>query len=235
MDLKRLSLPELNPTRERVLGALVELCGTDPDRAAEVLGLGPTQAAAVERNATLPSAPAARADHIYTGVLYEALEVATLEPAAKRRAARWLAVTSALFGLVRPGDRIPAYRLSGDATLPGLGPVASAWRPELARSVPALVGDGLLIDLRSQTYASFYNARELRSDRVATVRVVHEHQGRRKVVSHFNKATKGRIVRALLTAGVSPRTNTALADVLRDLGWQVEQDGRRLDVVVAEV
>ena len=52
-------------------------------------------------------------------------------PAAKRRATARLAVTSSLFGLVRPGDRIPAYRLSGDATLPGLGSVAGVWREHL--------------------------------------------------------------------------------------------------------
>ena len=71
--------------------------------------------------------------------------------------------------------------------------------------------------------------------RVATVRVLHEHQGQRKVVSHFNKATKGRIVRALLESGADPRTPARLADALRDLGWTVELDGGRLDVVVSEV
>ena len=72
------------------------------------------------------------------------------------------------------------------------------------------------------------------------MRVLHEHQGRRKVVSHFNKATKGRIVRALLEAGADPRTPAELAEALRDLGWVVE-DGEptrraaQLDVVVSEV
>ncbi len=58
------------------------------------------------------------------------------------------------------------------------------------------------------------------------------------MVSHFNKATKGRIVRALLEEGADPRTPAALADTLRDLGWAVEVHdqgtrGTRLDVVVA--
>ena len=76
--------------------------------------------------------------------------------------------------------------------------------------------------------------------RVATVRVLHETGGRRQVVSHFNKATKGRIVRALLESGVNPRRPAALADVLRDLGWKVEEAppgraGAQLDVVVDEL
>jgi len=60
------------------------------------------------------------------------------------------------------------------------------------------------------------------------------------VVSHFNKATKGRLTRALLEHGVAPRTPAALASAWRDLGWTVEQTGagrhgEALDVVVEEV
>ena len=75
--------------------------------------------------------------------------------------------------------------------------------------------------------------------RSATVRVLHEQNGTRKVVSHFNKATKGRIVRALLEDGVNPRTPARLAEALRDLGWTVEETPAKgavqLDVVVTEL
>lgn len=235
LDLGALSLPELTATREQVLDALIGLCESDPDRAAKVLDLGPTQADAIVRNARLPSLPTARADRIYTGVLYDALDLASLDAAAKRRAARRIAIASGLFGLVHPGDRIPPYRLSGDVNLPGVGSVASAWRSALGDVVPGLVGNGLLVDLRSQTYASFFRPRGALAERTATVRVIHEHDGARKVVSHFNKATKGRIVRALLADGAAPRDVTEFADALRDLGWTTERDGNRLDVIVSEV
>ena len=72
------------------------------------------------------------------------------------------------------------------------------------------------------------------------MRVLHESAGKRSVVSHFNKATKGRIVRALLEDGANPRTPRALADTLTRLGWTVETGeptakGTQLDVVVTEV
>jgi hypothetical protein len=75
---------------------------------------------------------------------------------------------------------------------------------------------------------------------VATVRVLHEVDGRRQVVSHFNKATKGRIVRDLLESGANPRTPAKLAAALADLGWTVEQPAPTktatlLDVVVREL
>ena len=232
LDLAALDFPALAEPRERVLDALVELCEGDPEVAAKTLGIGTTQLDLVALNARLPTAPTQRADRVYTGVLYDALGVATLTPAAKRRATARLAITSSLFGLVRPSDRIPAYRLSGDTTLPGLGPVAATWRAHLGPVVTDAVGGGLLVDLRSGTYVSFWRPSGVRT---ATVRVLHEHGGQRKVVSHFNKATKGRIVRALLEAGADPRTPARLAEALRDLGWQVEEDGGHLDVVVTEL
>jgi cytoplasmic iron level regulating protein YaaA (DUF328/UPF0246 family) len=243
LDLSGLSFPSLEEHRAEMLDALVSLCTTDrspdPDQAREVaartLGLGPTQAGEVDRNASLAQAPTARADRVYTGVLYEALDPAGLEGAAKRRATTWLAVASGLFGLLRPHDRIPAYRLSGDVTLPGIGTVSTYWSRRLDEAVREAAGRGLVVDLRSSTYASFWRpARDL-APRVATLRVLHEVDGRRKVVSHFNKATKGRIVRALLEDGGSARTPAQLADQLTALGWKVEQDGTRLDVVVTDL
>jgi uncharacterized protein len=240
LDLAGLTFPGLGPTRERVLGTLINLCSGNHDLAAATLGIGSTQRDLLDLNRRLPDTPTARADRVYTGVLYDALDAGSLTSAARRRAGARLAVTSALFGLVRPGDRIPAYRLSGDTTLPGLGPVAAAWRPVLGPAVEDAVGGGLLVDLRSTTYAAFWRPPASLGPRVATVRVLHETGGRRQVVSHFNKATKGRIVRAVLEDGGNPTTPAALADLLRDLGWKVEdgepgRGGTRLDVVVDEV
>jgi cytoplasmic iron level regulating protein YaaA (DUF328/UPF0246 family) len=234
LDPGRLSFTDLTEARGRVLDALVEHCRERPADAAVALGLGPTQADLVRTNAMLPTAPTARAERVYSGVLYEALDLPGLDPAARRRASRWLAVQSALLGLVRPQDPIPAYRLSGDTTLPGVGKVAAWWRGHLDETMRAAVGGGLLVDLRSATYATFWRPT---GPRTATVRVLHETGGRRSVVSHFNKATKGRLVRALLEHGSTPRTPAALADQLRDLGWTVEPHepgphGQQLDVVV---
>jgi hypothetical protein len=72
------------------------------------------------------------------------------------------------------------------------------------------------------------------------VRVLHEVAGRRQVVSHFNKATKGRLVRAVLQDGRDARTPAAFVAMLADLGWHVEagaasKHGTQLDVVVAEL
>ncbi|WP_372736818.1 peroxide stress protein YaaA, partial [Nocardioides sp.] len=110
LDLDNLALPQLTDARDQVIEALVDFCRDDPERAAVALGVPKTQLDLVDLNAGLRQAPTARADSVYAGVLYDALSPATLSTAARRRASSRLMVTSSVFGLVGPGDRIPAYR-----------------------------------------------------------------------------------------------------------------------------
>ncbi len=211
------------------------MCSGNPKRAMQALDLGPTQAEAIEINAGLADEPTARADEVYTGVLFASLDLPSLDATSRSRADESLAIASALFGLLRPSDRIPAYRLSGDGSLPRLGTVASRWRAPLPRVLTDATADGLLIDLRSGMYAALGKPPAELAERTVTMRVLHEQRGVRKVVSHFNKATKGRIVRALLESGADPTTVGEMHGVLGELGWTVEREGQRLDVVVAEV
>lgn len=246
LDLAGLSLPGLTTARERVLEELVDLCSGDTEKAREVLGLSEGLRGEVGRNTELRTAPARPAGEIYTGVLYDALDLASLSPAAKRRATRSLLVFSALWGAVGVKDRIPAYRCSGGVKLPGLGALAAHWRGPLAGEIPAAAGSELVLDLRSSAYAAMWKPKGELAERTVTVRVLHstlvDGVEKRTVVSHFNKATKGRIVRDLLESGAAPRTPSALADALRDLGYSVEGEapakaGRpwQLDVIVTEV
>jgi cytoplasmic iron level regulating protein YaaA (DUF328/UPF0246 family) len=145
-----------------------------------------------------------------------------------------------LLGVVRPGDRVPSYRLSGATNLPGLGVVSAHWRAHLGHTLTEAAGSGLVVDLRSSTYSSFWRPPTALGRRVATVRVLHQVGDPRKVVSHVNKATKGRVVRSLLADGGTPRTPEQLAAHLGRLGWRVEPQrptatGQVLDVVVDEV
>lgn len=198
-DLNSLSFPQLNATRAEILAALIQLCRSDPESATTTLGLGPTQADAVARNANLADEPAAPAHAVYTGVLYEALTWDTLPPDAVARAYDTVVITSGLWGMLGPGDRIPAYRLSGGVNLPGIGSLASTWRPALRDAVSATFSEHLVVDMRSGTYEGFWRPDATTATHTVKVRVLHERDGVRTVVSHHNKATKGQLVRALLT------------------------------------
>ncbi|WP_055715951.1 peroxide stress protein YaaA [Streptomyces torulosus] len=240
LKLESLSLPALTEAREAVLGELVELCAGDEDKAREVLGLSEGLRGEIAKNAELRTAGARPAGQIYTGVLYDALDLASLDTAAKKRAARSLLVFSGLWGAVRVTDRIPSYRCSMGVKLPGVGALGTHWRTPMASALPEAAGDGLVLDLRSSAYAGAWKPKGEIAGRTATVRVLHAPT--RKVVSHFNKATKGRIVRSLLSAGAAPKGPEQLVEALRDLGYVVEVEppagaGKAwtLDVLVTEV
>lgn len=240
LKLESLSLPGLNESREAVLDALVELCVGDEQKARDVLGLSEGLAGEVAKNVELRTAGARPAGEIYTGVLYDALDLASLDAAAKRRAGRSLLVFSGLWGAVRVTDRIPSYRCSMGVRLPGLGALGAHWRKPMASVLTEAAGNGLVLDLRSSAYAAAWKPKGEVAGRTATVRVLHAPT--RKVVSHFNKATKGRMVRSLLAAGVSPKGPAELVEVLRELGYVVEASAPAkagqawsLDVLVDEI
>ena len=129
LDLATLSWPEL---------------AGDPPAARAVLGLSAGQDDEVARNAGLLGAPTAPALERYTGVLHSALDVRSLTRAQRARADRRLAVGSALFGMVRSTDAIPAYRLSAGSVLPGLPTLRALWKPALGPVLAAV--DELVVE-----------------------------------------------------------------------------------------
>jgi cytoplasmic iron level regulating protein YaaA (DUF328/UPF0246 family) len=206
LDLAGLSFPELTATRRAVIESLMTVSGT-PDALA-VLGVPPTLGDDVSRNRDLLTTPTAPAAAVYSGVLYAALGLASLDTAARRRANRWLVVTSALFGAVRPTDRIPAYRLSMKVNLPPLGALAGVWRGSLGGELGALAQRGLVVDCRSSTYAAAWVPAPAEAPRWVTVQV--------PGATHRAKHTRGLVARHLCEAGVDTRSPLRLADVLAE-------------------
>ena len=182
LDLAALAYAEeLSATRERVLGALDE-------------------------GAALRAAPTAAAAKVYTGVLYQRLGLAELPARARRR----VLLFSGLWGVVRPGDRIPAYKLPIDT------PRSQLWRPALREALP---DSGLMIDLRSGPYASLWAPRDAV---VVSVRGFTEQKGQRKVISHMVKATRGDVARLVLTAPRRPKRPEDVAEIVAASGRRVE-------------
>ncbi len=213
VDLERLSFPELTGLRRQVLGALIETSAR-PD-ALDRLGVGATLSAEVARNLTLREVPSRPAHEVYTGVLYDALGWAGLSAAARRRGASRVLIVSALWGALRPNDRVPSYRLSMDGDLPGTGPLARLWRGELPAVLERVAGArGLVIDCRSGPYTAAAPPAGALARRTVAVRVLREVAGRRSVVSHLAKHTRGEVSRYLLEQDADPRTPAALAEMV---------------------
>ncbi|MGN8245216.1 YaaA family protein [Cellulomonas soli] len=233
LDLGTLSAPALNPWRERVLDALAEV-SRRPD-ALEVLGVSAGLADEVARNTRLRTAATAPARRVYSGVLYAAAGLDRLTPAQRARATATVRIVSGLWGVVTPEDLIPAYRLSMGTTLDGVGALASGWRPHLGQVLDTEVADGVVVDCRSAAYAAAW--RPAQPSHWVAVRVLREHAGRRTVVSHHAKHTRGLLVRHLITRrSRAPRDADELAGAATELvGTALTTASRADDTAVPRV
>jgi cytoplasmic iron level regulating protein YaaA (DUF328/UPF0246 family) len=200
------SFPELARARELVAAHLARASASPT--ATSVLGVSPGLADEVARNLALSTAPATPAADVYTGVLYDALDLGSMDTAARRRANQWVVIVSALHGAVRLRDRITAYRLSMDVNLPGLGPVAAIWRPVLDDVLAPAAGREVVVDCRSSTYGAAWTPVGDVADRWVQVRV--------PGASHMAKHTRGLVARHLCIRGERARTPAKLAAILAE-------------------
>jgi hypothetical protein len=178
----------------------------------------------------LRKAPAAPAAEVYTGVLYQRLDLGGLSATARRRAAKRVLIASALWGFVRLTDRIPYYRLPPSTKLDGIGPLAVWWRPALVAAMPDEPGE-TIVDMRSGAYTSAWKPKRAT---LLSVRAFREEKGKRKAVSHMAKAVRGDVARALLLAPSEPKDPEAVAALAADAGFEVELTPASLDVIVGD-
>jgi len=217
VDWTALGFPELNPYRAKVLEALGTVSAHQD--ALALLGVGASLRDDVERNTRLHAEPAAPAHSIYSGVLYDALGYRTLTPVQRRKADESVLVISALWGALRFGDSVPAYRLSMGTSLPDVGRLAPFWKAQLADTLGAAAQGHLVVDCRSSTYAAAWAPP---AEQTVSVNVFTESAGVRKVVSHFAKHTRGELARHLLVRrGKAPATPSDLLRAAREQ-WDAE-------------
>jgi len=215
---------ELGERRAGLLDALEGLEKVSTKRAIAMLDISKGQAGEVAIDAALRAAPAAPAAEVYTGVLYERLGLPALPAKARRR----VLIASALWGVLRPDDRIPRYRFSAKARLKKIGPPAAYWREALAAALPDEPGD-LVVDMRSGAYAAAWKPKRAT---LLAVRAFAESDGGRKPVSHMAKAVRGDVARVLLRAKKPPADPEAAAEIARAAGFEVELTPGSLDVIV---
>ncbi len=197
LDLTRLSYPALTGPRKSAIKALKSL-SRNLNTMGEALKLGPTQHDELLRNRAIAKAPLMPAIERYTGVLYDALDAASLPLEARDLARSTIVIHSALFGLVGADDPIPAYRVSHDSRLPGVR-LRNLWRDAIERELGR--NDGLILDLRSEAYVAMGPTPTHAN--AYFLRVVSEGQdGQKRALNHFNKKGKGAFVRTLLETGV---------------------------------
>jgi uncharacterized protein len=216
VDLGELSFPALTQKRERLLNTLIRVSGGREATALKALGLSKGQAGELAANAGLRAAPTAPAAEVYTGVLFERLRLTELPADARGR----VIVASALWGAVRPDDRIPAYRLSIGARLPRTPGLAAYWRPALQKALP---DEGLIVDLRSGPYAAAWTPRA--AERLTVRAFTPDGQ----VISHMVKAVRGDVARLLLQQPAASASE--VAEIVAAAGYDARLNDGALDIV----
>jgi cytoplasmic iron level regulating protein YaaA (DUF328/UPF0246 family) len=194
LDLAALSFPSLTGARKAAIAGLRTI-SKSVAASTTALSLGPTQRFEIDRNRALGTSPTMSAIERYTGVLFDAIDLESLAPAARAFLGSQVVIHSALFGLIRADDPIPAYRFSHDTRIPGTS-LLKLWRDANAGVLER--ESGLVLDLRSESYVHLGPA----TQRSFFVRVVTDDgTGSRRALNHFNKHGKGEFVRALAIAG----------------------------------
>jgi cytoplasmic iron level regulating protein YaaA (DUF328/UPF0246 family) len=203
-------------------------------------GLNKAREAVVEAmgDKSLLTAPTMRALDRYTGTLYGALhgrglkgtptEHNSLTTDEVARAKSTVLIQSAVFGLIPATDLIPEYKINANENLNGLN-LKKLWSQAHEAIWPRLAG-GIVIDLRSKTYADLAPIPEaLTSYRVVVF--VENEDGSREQLNHFNKKAKGQLVRAALTAKTPPETIKDLQKCALKAGLKIEVEGSRLTLL----
>lgn len=209
--LDALSFPELRHTRRVVAEALIRTSRSLD--AFKRLQVPPSRAPEVAANVHLLELPAMPVLDLYTGPVHDGVNAAGLSAAGAARAEQSLVVNSALWGLLRPADRVPPYRLHVCAHLLGVDDLEPAWREVLPSALAAAAGpSGVILDLRSPANRATGSPAGM-GDRTVWLRVDHGPPGQR-VGEVISKRLRGAAGHELLESGIDPVDPPELAAVL---------------------
>ena len=177
-------------------------------------------AAHIARNTRILELPTRPAADVYSGPLHRGLDLASLSAPATARAERSLVIASALWGALRPSDRIPGYRLRVWSSLVGLDRLEPMWRTVIPDLLARLAGsEGVVLDLRPPSFQALGMPTGL-SDRTIAVHIGQFSGGGRRLGDVVTKRLRGEAARHVLESGVEPEDPDDLTDILADR-WPV--------------
>src|SRR5690606_12164906 len=152
---------------------------------------GNALAAAVDATSHVFDSPLMAAiDRYGPGVMYRAMEFTSLPTGAQRRLLENGIILSGMFGLLRPDDLVPDYKLSMGARVESSGRVAAYRRPLLSPPLNDLLADQAVWNLLPSSHEEAWDATATYG-RMIRVKFFREVDGERKPVTHGVKELRG--------------------------------------------
>jgi cytoplasmic iron level regulating protein YaaA (DUF328/UPF0246 family) len=186
---------ELNEKRRELIGVLQQDI-RESDDLESLFGIkGDYLEEAVEANRNLYDAPLMSAfDRYSPGTTYESIDFENLPTGAQRRLLENGVIFSGLFGLLRPDDLIPNYRLRMDDDLPGVGRVYKYWRPHVSPILNRELEGRWVWDLLPRAHRRVWND-EHTYERKLRIKFYKETvTGERSPVTHGVKELRGSLI-----------------------------------------
>ncbi len=165
----------------------------DEQRINEIFGLKKQSDIEFYKHIISKDSPACKAIKLYTGVAFDYLDYATLDDEAKRYIQDNVIIFSNLFGAVMAGDNLPLYRLQQGKSLGELK-TEQLYKKSSSPLLDELLLDQDILDIRAGYYDKFYTP----SKSYTTLKFLKDG----KVVSHFAKAYRGKVLREIAIQGV---------------------------------
>lgn len=185
---------ELNSERRKLIAILEDVIG-EGEGLDQIFGV-PQDAVdeAVAVNSEIYNAPLMSAlDRYSPGIMYKAMDFAGLPTGAQRRLLENGIIFSGLFGLLRPDDLIPNYRLPMNSELPTVGTLTDFWRPIISPVLNRTLEGAFVWNFLSGIHEGAWND-EHAYDTAIRVEFFTEEGGERKQVTDDVQPLRGKLV-----------------------------------------
>ena len=221
---------ELNPERRALIDALqAQVKAADEGELHKLFGVkGDTleEAVAVTRD-VYRSPLMASVDRYGPGVMYAAMDFAGLPTGSQRRLLENGVIFSGLFGLLRPDDLIPNYRLRMDAKVGEVGKVSAYWREPLSAALNALLTDQAVWNLLPGTHEAAWDDAGTYARMIRVKFYRQDAAGERTAVTHGIKELRGSLVAHVVNETAD--SVDSLDDWEAPEGYEVDRGASEID------
>ncbi len=222
---------EMDLSRRAVINALQASLSQPTDDLSKLFSVkGERLDEAIATNGKLPAGPLMPAINRYSGVMFDFLDYGSMAKAEQAAFDQHAILFSGLWGLLRPTDLIPDYKLKMDASLPGFGKVSAFWKPLVSAMLNPMLDDVVVWDLLPGAHRAAWDGK---AGYAARWQVKFVQQGERKgkpvykTVTHWSKALKGALVRFICEHSVT--SPDALVDFTHPEGYVYRPSESKLD------